>query len=208
LILVSDNLKKNISNTFFLDFCVLLPHAGVGYSELIRYFYDYNQNECRQFSYKGYAGNRNNFKTKKNCELVCNPRHKNSFAEPDNEIIGLVYTCTNNSVNGIHVTFDDGPFLNYTPQLLDTLKKYNVKATFFLVAKQVLLYPDIVQRMLAEGHNIGSHTYSHINIVKLEGENKTNLIEQEIIESEKIFQKTVGFKPWLFRAPYIYKQFL
>ena len=163
---------------------------------MIRYFYDYNRNECLPFLYKGYAGNRNNFNTKENCELVCNPIHKNSLVKADNEIIGIVYNCTNNSRNGIHVTFDDGPFLNHTPHLLDTLKEYNIKATFFLVAKQVLLYPNIVRRMLAEGHNIGSHTFSHINIIKLDRQNKSKLIEQEIIESENVFQNTVGFKPW------------
>lgn len=116
--------------------------------------------------------------------------------KPDNNITGIVYTCTNNSENGIHVTFDDGPFLNYTPNLLDTLKEYNVQATFFLVAKQVLLYPAIVKRIIAEGHHIGGHTFSHINIIKLENLNKTATIEQEIINSEKVFENTVGFRPW------------
>lgn len=62
---------------------------------------------------------------------------------------------------GVLLTFDDGPNPQYTPQLLDLLKQYNVKAIFFLVAQKAEQYPDIVKRMQREGHMIGIHHYTH-----------------------------------------------
>lgn len=58
-------------------------------------------------------------------------------------------------------TFDDGPNPNTTPRLLDTLKKYDAKATFFMVGQNVVNYPDIVKRIYMEGHEIGNHSWSH-----------------------------------------------
>ena len=58
-------------------------------------------------------------------------------------------------------TFDDGPNPNTTPRLLDTLKKYGAKATFFMVGQNVVNYPDIVKRIYMEGHEIGNHSWSH-----------------------------------------------
>lgn len=57
---------------------------------------------------------------------------------------------------------DDGPHPVYTEQILDGLKKRNVKSTFFILGEQAELYPDIVKRMGKEGHLIGNHTYSHL----------------------------------------------
>ena len=62
----------------------------------------------------------------------------------------------------IALTFDDGPHPVYTEQILDGLKKRNVKSTFFILGEQAELYPDIVKRMGKEGHLIGNHTYSHL----------------------------------------------
>ena len=64
---------------------------------------------------------------------------------------------------GILLTFDDGPNPHYTPQLLDLLNVYNVKACFFVVGSKVKCYPEIIQRMAAEGHVIGIHHYEHIS---------------------------------------------
>lgn len=63
----------------------------------------------------------------------------------------------------IYLTFDDGPDIEYTFQLLDLLNRYNIKATFFLVAKKVNENPVIVERIVNEGHSIGLHSYSHKN---------------------------------------------
>lgn len=63
--------------------------------------------------------------------------------------------------NGVFLTFDDGPTPGITECILATLKKYNAKATFFVLGKNVELYPDLYQKILDAGHKVGNHTYSH-----------------------------------------------
>ena len=63
----------------------------------------------------------------------------------------------------IYLTFDDGPHPNATPFVLDQLKKYQAKATFFCIGKNVVSYPDIYARILHEGHRVGNHTQNHLN---------------------------------------------
>ena len=64
----------------------------------------------------------------------------------------------------IALTFDDGPHPQYTPQLLAVLRKYRVKATFFVIGKMVEQYPDLVRAEDAEGHQVANHTYHHVNL--------------------------------------------
>ena len=64
--------------------------------------------------------------------------------------------------HSIYLTFDDGPIPVVTPWVLDLLKKYNVKATFFMVGDNIHKHPDIFQRVVDEGHRLGNHTYNHI----------------------------------------------
>ena len=63
----------------------------------------------------------------------------------------------------IYLSFDDGPHPSATPFVLDELKKYNAKATFFCIGKNVLSYPEIYKRILDEGHSVGNHTQNHLN---------------------------------------------
>lgn len=62
---------------------------------------------------------------------------------------------------GIYLTFDDGPTPGVTEWILHTLDRYDAKATFFVLGKNVELYPDLYQMILDKGHKIGNHTYSH-----------------------------------------------
>lgn len=62
---------------------------------------------------------------------------------------------------GVYLTFDDGPTPGVTEWILQTLDRYNAKATFFVLGKNVELYPDLYQMILDRGHKIGNHTYSH-----------------------------------------------
>ncbi len=64
--------------------------------------------------------------------------------------------------DGVFLTFDDGPTKDLTLWVLDQLKQYNAKATFFVLGKNVEMNPDIFERIVAEGHKIGNHTYSHL----------------------------------------------
>lgn len=63
----------------------------------------------------------------------------------------------------IYLTFDDGPHHEATPFVLDQLKNYDAKATFFCIGKNVRKHPEIYQRIIAEGHSIGNHTNNHLN---------------------------------------------
>ena len=63
--------------------------------------------------------------------------------------------------DGIYLTFDDGPTPGVTEWILHTLDRYDAKATFFVLGKNVELYPDLYQMILDKGHKIGNHTYSH-----------------------------------------------
>jgi len=63
----------------------------------------------------------------------------------------------------LYLTFDDGPHEKATPFVLDELKKYDAKATFFCIGKNVVELPDIYKRILDEGHRVGNHSYNHLN---------------------------------------------
>jgi len=67
----------------------------------------------------------------------------------------------------IALTFDDGPHPYESPRILDILKKYDVKATFFAIGENVRLYPQIVEREIKEGHQVGNHTFHHRKISKM-----------------------------------------
>ncbi len=64
--------------------------------------------------------------------------------------------------DSIYLTFDDGPDKQTTPEILDILKRYDAKATFFCLGKKAEAYPDLLQRIKDEGHVFGNHTYSHL----------------------------------------------
>lgn len=63
----------------------------------------------------------------------------------------------------LYLTFDDGPIPEVTPWVLDTLRRFNAKATFFCVGDNVKKHPSVFQQVLAEGHAVGNHTFNHLN---------------------------------------------
>lgn len=99
----------------------------------------------------------------------------------------------------VFLSFDDGPSVQYTPLILDTLKQKNVKALFFCIGQQVELYPQLVRRILDEGHKIGNHTYSHDwhNTFKHSG-----IFIDEINRTNNLLKKIIGSKTNLFRPPF------
>lgn len=98
----------------------------------------------------------------------------------------------------IALTFDDGPHPYYTEQLLDGLKERGVHATFFVMGKHVELYPEMIERMSEEGHLIGNHTYSHMQLNKSNGEE----FKQELIKTNEMIEKLTGQEVQYVRPPY------
>jgi peptidoglycan-N-acetylglucosamine deacetylase len=101
-----------------------------------------------------------------------------------------------NSYN-ICLTFDDGPDALYTPQILDILRKYNVPATFFLIGNKIIQYPEVVKRIIAEGHIIANHTWSHPDLTKI---TKEELIAETKL-TEDILKDITALRTALIRPP-------
>ena len=70
----------------------------------------------------------------------------------------------------IYLTFDDGPHPEITPWVLDLLREFDAKATFFCIGKNVEAYPNVYRRILEEGHRVGNHTHNHMNSKKVEAQ--------------------------------------
>jgi peptidoglycan/xylan/chitin deacetylase (PgdA/CDA1 family) len=95
------------------------------------------------------------------------------------------------------LTFDDGPHPLITPRVLDLLDQYSVKATFFLVGKQVELYPQLAAEVVARGHEVGSHSYSHSNLRRF----PKVYVERELVKSRAAIRRATGRTVALFRPP-------
>lgn len=100
--------------------------------------------------------------------------------------------------NVIAITFDDGPHSTYTEILLDGLKERGVKASFFVVGERIEGNEDLILRMSEEGHLIGNHTYSHIQLNGINAETICNEIDKTNATIEKITGKAVEY----IRPPY------
>ncbi|WP_167577851.1 polysaccharide deacetylase family protein [Ammoniphilus sp. YIM 78166] len=98
----------------------------------------------------------------------------------------------------VALTFDDGPEARYTPRILDALKKKAAPATFFVMGKQVQSYPEIMKRIVTEGHGIGNHTWGHPNLAKT----WSAQVKEEIRRTQNELQRVTGRKSDLFRPPF------
>jgi len=101
--------------------------------------------------------------------------------------------------NKVSLTFDDGPDPEWTPQILDILKQKGVKATFFVVGSNAQENPDLVRRIVAEGHVLGNHTFTHPNLAEL----PNGLVKLEINANQRLIEALTGRSMTLFRAPYL-----
>lgn len=115
-----------------------------------------------------------------------------------NDYEDIIIKKGNDNDKIVALTFDDGPDEDFTPQVLDILKKNNVKATFFVVGEKVGWNPEIVKREYEEGHEIGNHTFTHINV----GKRVYGEIDKEITSTQEVIKKVVGIEPKVFRPPY------
>lgn len=101
-------------------------------------------------------------------------------------------------IKEVALTFDDGP-TEFTPKFLDILGEYNIKATFFCIGKQIEKYPEVFQRIIDEGHNIGNHTYSHSNNT---GFLSTSKMIEEIERCDQVMLKIGDLKTDFYRPPF------
>ncbi|MBQ7191385.1 MAG: polysaccharide deacetylase family protein [Paludibacteraceae bacterium] len=101
----------------------------------------------------------------------------------------------------VYLTFDDGPVTEVTPQVLDILDQYNVKATFFWVGENLIKYPHLAQEVVRRGHQVGNHTYNHISGWQTSHKRYID----NILKTDDIMRDTLG-PQWqpshLFRPPY------
>lgn len=108
-----------------------------------------------------------------------------------------VYHRVSTEEKVIALTFDDGPHPLYTEKILDLLKKYDAKATFFVIGENLKLYKETVKKAVDEGHEIGNHTYTHPH---LSGLNEEELL-QEIKKNEYLIEALTKKPTSLFRPP-------
>jgi len=105
---------------------------------------------------------------------------------------------TGEEIRKIALTFDDGPHHTYTEELLDGLKERGVVATFFVTGEHAVLHPDVIRRMHEEGHLIGNHTYSHI---QLQSNNRAEF-KEELIATSEVLEEMIQEEVVYVRPPY------
>ena len=98
----------------------------------------------------------------------------------------------------IALTFDDGPDPEWTPKILDILKAKHVPATFFVIGEQAEMSPGLIQREVAEGHDVGNHSFTHPNM----GNIPPGIVTLELNATQRLFEALTGRSMRLFRAPY------
>jgi len=124
-------------------------------------------------------------------------RQTDSWALPDrykNKVIGLQPHAF--QPRTIALTFDDGPDHKLTPKVLNILRQYHAKATFFVVGKRASRHPELLRQIVREGHVIGNHTFSH------PGHATPEAAAYEVAQTKQIIENAIGRKTTLFRPPY------
>ncbi len=99
--------------------------------------------------------------------LIINLFVGNNVVKANEDVdVGIIITNGNEETKKIALTFDDGPDIDFTPQVLRILQKYGIKATFYVIGQKAENNPEIIKKQYDLGHEIGNHTYSHINIAE------------------------------------------
>lgn len=119
-------------------------------------------------------------------------------AVPSSQVFGAALARGPEEGRRITLTFDDGPASPFTEQMLDILRERKIPATFFVCGKNVERFPEVVRRIVAEGHTLGNHTYSHPFLYF----RSRASIAEEIDHARAVIQKATGCRPEIFRPPY------
>ncbi len=102
------------------------------------------------------------------------------------------------NVRAVALTFDDAPDDTFTPMVLDALKEAGVQATFFVVGERVEKYPDVMRRIVQEGHVVGNHSYNHANLPTL----SEAAFRSQITRTDELIRQYTGYIPSYIRPPY------
>lgn len=129
------------------------------------------------------------------CKATCNGFTLPEWWRDTHSGVVLSHRATSEKV--VALTFDDGPDPEYTPRVLAILKRYSIHATFFQEGCMVQRYPELARDVVAQGHVIGNHTYSHPYLAKL----SPQAVHKEIDTCEKCIEDNVGISTTLFRPP-------
>ena len=108
-----------------------------------------------------------------------------------------VYRFVKTDSKKIAITFDDGPHPYQTKQIMDILDRYGIHSTFFMVGVNVINYPDVAREVIAKGHEVGNHTFTHSHLKNLSEER----ISLEIGKCEDALEELCEYRPHLFRPP-------
>jgi peptidoglycan/xylan/chitin deacetylase (PgdA/CDA1 family) len=111
--------------------------------------------------------------------------------------LGRTYWRGRRDQNAVALTFDDGPSPD-TERILDVLGAHEVSATFFMVGREVESFPGIAQRVLAEGHEVGNHSYSHPSYLF----QRAAETQAQIRRTQSVIAETIGVRPQIARPPY------
>ena len=125
-------------------------------------------------------------------------QYTETIGRPENSVLEVNTEELPPESKKIALTFDDGPHFRYTEELLDGLKARDVPATFFVTGEHAALHPDIIRRINKEGHLIGNHTYSHIQLTK----SNSRLFREELIKTNQILEELIGEEITYVRPPY------
>lgn len=98
----------------------------------------------------------------------------------------------------IAMTFDDGPHPSNTPRLLDMLRERNIRATFYVVGTNARAYPHLIRRIIAEGHEIGNHSWNHPNLSKM----SESAVIKQLDDTQSAIISACGVRPRTMRPPY------
>jgi cellulose synthase/poly-beta-1,6-N-acetylglucosamine synthase-like glycosyltransferase/peptidoglycan/xylan/chitin deacetylase (PgdA/CDA1 family)/spore germination protein YaaH len=128
------------------------------------------------------------------------PLHYRMITQESMESYPLSYTVTQYGYQPkkVALSFDDGPDPEWTPKILDILKNYNVKGTFFLIGEEAEKYVGTMQRVYREGHEIGNHTFTHPDVSEI----SNGQVDLQLTLTERLFAAKLGVQPLYFRPPY------
>jgi polysaccharide deacetylase family sporulation protein PdaB len=117
---------------------------------------------------------------------------------PQSKLFGQVFCAGPSADKVVALTFDDGPNPPYTDEILGVLGEFHVPATFFVIGQNAKLHPEEVRRIVAAGHEIGNHTYHHVDLLKLDRKTMT----AEIDRTNRLIRELTGKTPHLIRPPH------